>query len=245
MKQIRKRLTYANVMASIAVFLVLGGATALAAGLAKNSVGSKQIKKGAVTEAKIKDGAVSAGKLADGSVITAKLADGSVITGKIVNGAVTSDKLADGSVGTGKLGNSAVTTGKLANDAVTNPKIANDAVTSTKIAADSVGSSEIVPGVVGAEELETIHEHFGPETEITDVTAHDGSYATQSATVSCGAGEDLLSVSVDWTATAGHNERNFAGASITRGATDSATVEVDFDGGASVAKFRPVATCIF
>lgn len=45
MKLIRKRLTYANVMSSIAVFLVLGGATALAAGLAKNSVGTKQLKK--------------------------------------------------------------------------------------------------------------------------------------------------------------------------------------------------------
>lgn len=232
-------------MSSIAVFLVLGGATAFAAGLAKNSVGSKQIKKGAVTEAKIKDGSVSAGKLADGSVITAKLADGSVITGKILNGAVTSDKLADGSVGTNKLGNGAVTTGKIANDAVTNPKIANDAVTSTKIATDSVNSSEIAASAVGADELDTVHEHLGPETEITDATAHDGSYAVQSASVSCGAGEDLLSVSVDWTASAGHNERNFTGASITRGTTDSATVEVDYDGGAATAKFRAVATCIF
>ena len=41
MKQIRKRLTYANVMSSLAVFLVLGGATAFAATqLAKNSVGT-------------------------------------------------------------------------------------------------------------------------------------------------------------------------------------------------------------
>ena len=48
MKQIRKRLTYANVMSSIAVFLVIGGATAFAAGLAKNSVGTKQLKKNAV-----------------------------------------------------------------------------------------------------------------------------------------------------------------------------------------------------
>ena len=39
--QIRKRLTYANVMSSLAVFLVLGGATAFAA-LSKNSVGSKR-----------------------------------------------------------------------------------------------------------------------------------------------------------------------------------------------------------
>ena len=56
MKQIRKRLTYANVMSSIAVFLLLGGATAVAAGqLGKNSVGSKQLKKNAVTSAKVKN----------------------------------------------------------------------------------------------------------------------------------------------------------------------------------------------
>ena len=45
MKQIRKRLTYANVMSSIAVFLVLGGAAVAATQLPKNSVGSKQLKK--------------------------------------------------------------------------------------------------------------------------------------------------------------------------------------------------------
>ena len=64
MKQIRKRLTYANVMSSIAVFLVVGGATAFAAGhLGKNTVGAKQLKKNAVTTAKIKKGAVTGAKL--------------------------------------------------------------------------------------------------------------------------------------------------------------------------------------
>lgn len=73
MKQIRRRLTYANVMSSIAVFLVLGGATALAAGLAKNSVGSKQIKKNAVTSAKIKNNAVTSAKIKNGAVSGAKV----------------------------------------------------------------------------------------------------------------------------------------------------------------------------
>ena len=64
MKQIRTRITYANVMSSIAVFLVLGGATALAAGhLGKNSVGSKQLKKESVTAAKIKNGTIIGAKL--------------------------------------------------------------------------------------------------------------------------------------------------------------------------------------
>lgn len=257
MKQIRKRVTYANVMSSIAVFLVLGGGAAIAAGLAKNSVGSKQLKKNAVTETKIKNGVVTSGKIADGSIVTAKLADGSVVTGKIVNAAVTSDKLADGSVVAIKLGNGAVTTVKLLDAAVTNAKIANDAVNAAKIAADSVGSSEIAAdsvgsseiasNVVGADELDTVHEHFGAVNEITDGTAHDGAYAIDSATVSCGAGEDLLSVSVDWTDTGGHNERHFEGVSVIERATnpDTATVEVSYDGGATIAKYQPVATCIF
>jgi hypothetical protein len=53
MESVRKRLTYANVMSSIAVFLVLGGATAFAASqLGKETVGTKQLKKEAVFLAK-------------------------------------------------------------------------------------------------------------------------------------------------------------------------------------------------
>ena len=51
MKRFRPRLTYANVIASLALFVALGG-SAVAAGLAKNSVGPNQLKKGAVTAAK-------------------------------------------------------------------------------------------------------------------------------------------------------------------------------------------------
>ena len=74
MNAVRKRLTYANVMSSIAVFLVLGGATAFAASnLGKNSVGSKQLKKNAVTAAKLKKNAVTGAKIKPGSVTGAKI----------------------------------------------------------------------------------------------------------------------------------------------------------------------------
>jgi hypothetical protein len=54
MQRLRGKLTYANVVATLALFLVLAGGTAVAASrLAKNSVGSKQIKKRAVTPAKL------------------------------------------------------------------------------------------------------------------------------------------------------------------------------------------------
>jgi hypothetical protein len=78
-KQIRKRLTYANVMSSIAVFLVIGGATAFAA-LGKNTVGSKQLKKNAVTTAKIKKNAVNGSKVKDGSLGGADINLGSLGT---------------------------------------------------------------------------------------------------------------------------------------------------------------------
>jgi len=65
---IRKRLTYANVMSSIAVFLVLGGAAFAATQLPKNSVGTKQLKKNAVTSAKVKDGSLKSGDFAAGQL---------------------------------------------------------------------------------------------------------------------------------------------------------------------------------
>jgi hypothetical protein len=60
----RPRLSYANVMATIAVFLVLAGGAAYAAShLPKNSVGTKQLKKNSVATAKIKNGAVTGAKI--------------------------------------------------------------------------------------------------------------------------------------------------------------------------------------
>jgi hypothetical protein len=73
-KQIRKRLTYANVMSSIAVFLVLGGGAAFAASkLAKNSVGTKQLKNNSVTTKKIKKNAVTTAKIKNNAVTGAKV----------------------------------------------------------------------------------------------------------------------------------------------------------------------------
>lgn len=76
---IRRRLSYANVMSTIAVVLALGGATAVAAtSLSKNSVGPKQLKKNAVTGPKVKDGSLSGADIDTsslGEVPSAKRAD--------------------------------------------------------------------------------------------------------------------------------------------------------------------------
>ena len=80
MKRLREHLTYANVMSSIAVFLLLGGATALAA----TKIGSNQLKAGAVSTGKIAKEAVATGKIKKGAVTGAKVKDGS-LTGADIN----------------------------------------------------------------------------------------------------------------------------------------------------------------
>jgi hypothetical protein len=98
-KHIRSQITYANVMSSIAVFLVLAGGAAYAARkigsnqLKANSVGTVKIKANAVTTRKIKKGAVTTVKLRDGAVKSEKLGEGAVTTSKIANGAVTGAKI--------------------------------------------------------------------------------------------------------------------------------------------------------
>lgn len=109
MKQIRRHFTYANVMSSIAVFMILGGATAVAA----TKIGANEIKAN--------------------SIKTGKIVKEAVTAGKIKNGAVTESKIGDGAVTTNKLADNAVTTPKIADSAVTTPKIANDAVTGDKV----------------------------------------------------------------------------------------------------------------
>jgi hypothetical protein len=63
-------------MATVAVFLALGGVATAAFTLPKKSVGPKQLKANAVTEPKIAAKAVTEGKLADGAVTASKLASG-------------------------------------------------------------------------------------------------------------------------------------------------------------------------
>jgi hypothetical protein len=60
MRKLRAQLTYANVMATFAVFIALGGASYAATQLPKNSVGTKQLKKSAVNSAKVKDKSLKA-----------------------------------------------------------------------------------------------------------------------------------------------------------------------------------------
>ena len=93
--KLRTRLTYANVVSTICLCLVVGGGTAYAA----NTVFSTDIVDGEVKTADLATGAVNSGRLAANSVTAPKVADDSL-------GAV---DLAAGSVGTSEVADSSLT----------------------------------------------------------------------------------------------------------------------------------------
>jgi hypothetical protein len=140
--RVRKKLTYSNVLASLALFICLGGA-AVAAGLPNNSVGAAKLKNGAVTPKKLRKEAVRTLKIAAGAVTGSKLASGAVGAGALANGAVTGSKLANGAVTGSKLANNAVTNSKIDNGVVGTNKLGNEVVTTEKLKNGSVTPAKL------------------------------------------------------------------------------------------------------
>ena len=119
MQWIRSRLSFANVISVIALFVALGGASYAAVTLPKNSVGAKQIKKravrgkhinkNAVTAAKIQDNSISGSKIADGSVFGVDLADNSIGSTKLTSDSVGANQIASGGVGSDEVADGSLT----------------------------------------------------------------------------------------------------------------------------------------
>jgi hypothetical protein len=119
-RRVAPRLTYANVVATAALFVALTGAGAYAAAqLAPKSVGERQLRPGAVTADKLRKNAVTAPKIKAAAIKQGKLAGGSVTAPKLTPGAVEASSLATG--------------------AVTNEKIAPDSVTGEKVVEGTLG----------------------------------------------------------------------------------------------------------
>lgn len=74
----RSRLTYANVMSTLGVFIALGGVSYAAVKLPKNSVGSTQIKKNAVTGSKVKNSSLTGSDVKNSSLTGNDVKNGSL-----------------------------------------------------------------------------------------------------------------------------------------------------------------------
>jgi hypothetical protein len=123
-----KKLSYANIVSTLALFIALTGATAYAANqLAPKSVSEKQLRPGAVTAQKLRKNAVTAPKIAAGAVQQGKLANGSITAPKLTSGAVESGSLAAGSVSNEKLASDSVTGEKVLESTLSQVPSANAA----------------------------------------------------------------------------------------------------------------------
>jgi len=76
MRRVRTHLSYANVMATVAVFIALGGTSYAVTQLPRNSVGSQQIRTGAVGTSELRTGAVRSRDIRDRSVALRDISTG-------------------------------------------------------------------------------------------------------------------------------------------------------------------------
>lgn len=67
MRRLRERLTFANVTASLALFIALGGTSYAAITLPRNSVGANQLRTGSVRSAEVRDRSIGARDLTLGA----------------------------------------------------------------------------------------------------------------------------------------------------------------------------------
>jgi hypothetical protein len=103
--RLRGRLSPGTVIASIALFVALGG-TSVAA-IAVNSVGKAQIRTNAVGKSEIRSGAVGRSEIASGGVGKGEIASNAVGGSEVRANAIDSDEIADGGIQAADLSTSA------------------------------------------------------------------------------------------------------------------------------------------
>lgn len=100
----RPRLSYANFVSTVALFLALGGSAAYAA----SKVQSDDLAPGAVRTSKVFKRAITSGKLAVGAVRSNQIVDGAVGSKQLAAGAVGTTQIAPAAIGSKQIGNAAV-----------------------------------------------------------------------------------------------------------------------------------------
>ena len=151
----RKHLTYANVMATLAVFIALGGTayavnTVGSSDVIDESLLSQDIKNGEVKVADIGQAAVATDELANGQVKAADIGSGEVRTASVAN-----DNLTGGDIAANALKGADIDESTLSNIGGGGP--AGGDLTGTypnpEIRANRVGSSEVADGSLSGADI--------------------------------------------------------------------------------------------
>lgn len=102
--QNKPRLTYANIVSTLALFLALGGGAAYAA----SKVSSGDLAPGAVHTSDVFKRAITSGKLAVGAVRSNQVVDGAISSKQLADGAIGAKQIANAAIGSKQIGAAAV-----------------------------------------------------------------------------------------------------------------------------------------
>jgi hypothetical protein len=168
--------SYASVVATLALFVALGGTAAAVTALPRDSVGTPQIRKDAVRSP------------------------------EIAKDAVRSPEIAKDAVRSPEIAKDAVRSPEIAKDAVRSPEIAKDAVRSPEIADGAVGSSEIRDNAVQLADISAgALDALGREVRIARADDPDVPHCSDQRLIDCpdlltrrlGAGNWLIQAKLD------------------------------------------------
>lgn len=145
-RQLRRRLTFANVCSFIALVVALGTGGAYAA----NTIGSDDIIDDSIQSVDVKNGQVKTADLGRSAVTSRKIADAAVANPDIATGAIDSNSVLDESLTSSDLATDSVGPTEVADGSIDSGEIVNDSLFSADLAPNSVGSSELAANAVGA-----------------------------------------------------------------------------------------------
>jgi hypothetical protein len=124
MDRFRPRLSYANVVSTLCLILVVGGGVAYAA----NTVGSDDIINGQVKSVDIGTGQVRSVDVGNDNLTGADVADNGLGTAEIAAGSLFGSDVFDGSITSADLGTSSVASSEIANGSITGDDIGTHTV---------------------------------------------------------------------------------------------------------------------
>jgi hypothetical protein len=136
----RRHLTYANVMASIALFVALGGASYAAVKIPSNSVGSQQLKKNAVINSKIKARSIRGSKVGVDTILGINVKESSLTTVPRAKLADTATKAASATTATSAVTATSARTATTATSAANADKVGGLSATDLKQKCPATGT---------------------------------------------------------------------------------------------------------
>jgi hypothetical protein len=183
-KHLSKHLSFANVIACIALFVALSGAAYAATTLGKKSVKTQNLANGSVTTLKLRGGSVTNLKLRNGAVTGAKIANATIGSSQLANGAVRSEQLGGGVVTSAKLKNGAVTGEKIGGNAVGANQLGPNSVVTAKIQDGAVSSTKLAPSLLASLVKNVSY--------VTKASLSNSSETAKTATASCPTGKQAI-----------------------------------------------------